>query len=272
MRETRETHSRTGLSVRTFTPGPAPDPAPDRFGGRVPAGAAGRTSGRLPVLLVHGFGSDGHRDWVATGIAPALAATGREVIVPDLRGHGDSPAPSSAAEAGAGALVADLVAVLDAAGVGAFDTVGYSLGARLAWELPAAAPGRPRRTVLGGLGPAEPFQAVRVAALHRAVADGTEPADPFTAAIAGMVRAHGARAAGLARCVEGLRDTPFAPRSWAGEVPPVFVAGEDDMMTRGIERVVGLAEGAELITVPGDHHEVLAGDAFRRTVLEALAG
>ncbi|MVO90550.1 alpha/beta fold hydrolase [Streptomyces sp. p1417] len=248
----RETQSRTGLAVRTFTPG--------------------RASDRPTVLLVHGFGSDGHQDWVATGIAPALAEAGQAVIVPDLRGHGDSPAPSAAGEAGATALVADLLAVLDEAGAGTFDAIGYSLGARLAWELPTAAPGRLRRTVLGGLSPAEPFEAVEVAALHRAVADGTEPADPFTAMIAGMVRAHGDRAAGLALCVEGLRGTPFAPRSWTGDTPPVFVVGKDDMMTRGIERVVDLVEGADLVTVPGEHHEVLAGAAFRRTVLEALTG
>ncbi|WP_149551529.1 alpha/beta fold hydrolase [Streptomyces marokkonensis] len=243
--------SRTGLTVRTFAPA--------------------RTSGRPPVLLVHGFGSDGHRDWVETGIAGALTEAGREVIVPDLRGHGDSPAPSTAGEAGVPRHVTDLVTVLDEAGATAFDVVGYSMGARLAWELPGAAPGRVRRAVLGGLSPVEPFEAVDVEALHRAVADGTEPADPFTGVIAGMVSAHGARAAGLALCVEGLRDTPFAPRSWAGDTPPVFVVGKDDMMTRGIEQVVGLVDGAELATVPGDHHEVLAGAEFRRTVLEVLA-
>ncbi|WP_241990139.1 MULTISPECIES: alpha/beta fold hydrolase [unclassified Streptomyces] len=248
----REIQSRTGLAVRTFTPE--------------------RPAGLPPVLLVHGFGSHGRQDWVDTGIAAALADAGREVFAPDLCGHGDSPAPASAAAAGAPALAAELVAVLDEAGVTEFDVVGYSLGARLSWELPAAAPGRVRRTVLGGLGPGEPFEAVDVPALHRAVAGDAEPADPFTAMIAGMIGAHGDRAAGLAVCVEGLRATPFAPRSWAGSTPPLFVVGADDMMTRGIERVVALAEGAELVTVPGQHHEVLAGEAFRRTVLEALAG
>ncbi|MBB5939329.1 alpha/beta fold hydrolase [Streptomyces zagrosensis] len=244
--------SRTGLTVRTF----APDQA----------------AARPPVLLVHGFGSHGNRDWVETGIARALAAAGRVVIVPDLRGHGDSPAPLAADEVAAPAHVTDLVAVLDEAGADTFDVVGYSLGARLAWELPKTAPGRLRRAVLGGLSPVEPFEAVDVAALHRAVAGGAEPADPFTAAIAGMVRAHGARAAGLALCVEGLRSTPFTPRTWAGRTPPVFVVGKDDAMTRGIEQVVDLLDGAELVTVPGDHLEVLAGAAFRRTVLEVLAG
>ncbi|WP_345608542.1 alpha/beta fold hydrolase [Streptomyces sanyensis] len=243
--------SRTGLAVRTFAPGPAP---------------AG-----LPVLLVHGFGSTGHRDWVETGIAQALARAGRPVLVPDLRGHGDSPAPSSAREAGVAAHVEDLVAVLDEAGAASYDAVGYSLGARLTWELPSATPGRLRRALLGGLVPAEPFAAVDTAALHRAVAEGTEPADPLTSAVAGMVRAHGDRAAGLALCVEGLRETPFAPRSWTGGVPPLLVVGDRDAMTRGIERVADLVDGCELLTVPGDHQGVLTGEAFRRTVLEVLA-
>ncbi|GAA4667046.1 alpha/beta hydrolase [Streptomyces chumphonensis] len=245
-------HSRTGLHVRTFIPG---------------------EDAELPaVLLVHGFGSDGRRDWVDTGIAEALAGTGRVVLVPDLPGHGESPAPSTPGEAGAPTLAAALATVVDEAGAKGFDAVGYSLGARLVWALPEAAPGRVGRTVLGGLSPAEPFEAVDVPALHRAVTEGAEPADPFTAAIAGMVRAHGDRAAGLARCVEGLRATPFAPRSWTGATPPVLVVGEDDVMTRGIERVAGLVDGAELRTVPGDHHGALTGAAFRRTVLDVLAG
>src|SRR5690349_16953100 len=103
----RETESLTGLAVRRFTPE--------------------RPAGLPPVLLVHGFGSDGSRDWVDTGIAAALAEAGREVFVPDLRGHGDSPAPASAAGAGAPALAGELVEVLDEAGVAEFDAVGYSL-------------------------------------------------------------------------------------------------------------------------------------------------
>ncbi|WP_067176729.1 alpha/beta fold hydrolase [Microtetraspora niveoalba] len=246
----------SGLAVRTFVP--------DR-----PAAAP-------PVLLVHGFGSDGEADWVATGVAGALKDAGRTVVVPDLPAHGASPAPGGPAEAGAREIAESLVAALDAAladaGVPAdvFDVAGYSLGARLAWELPAAAPGRVRRTVLGGLNPGEPFEALDIEALHRAVADGTEPGDPFTAAIAGMVRSHGERAAGLATCVEGLRATPFAGGAWSGTVPPLFVVGADDVMTQGIERIVEGVDGAQLVTVPGGHFEVLGGGLFRRTVLTAL--
>ncbi|SFK41620.1 alpha/beta hydrolase fold [Streptosporangium canum] len=223
-----------------------------------------------PVLLLHSFASDGAADWVETGVVAALTGAGRTVVVPDLRGHGDSPAPAAAHECGARAVAEDIVAVLDRAGVTAFDVVGYSLGARLGWELPAAAPGRVRRAVFGGLSPVEPFAAVDVAALHRAVRDGAEPEDPFTAMIAGMVRSCGERAAGLALCVEGLRDTPFEAAPWGGPTPPVFVIGEDDVMTRGIERIVSLVGGAEPIIVPGGHFQVLGGAAFRDTIVRVL--
>ncbi|WEH37054.1 alpha/beta fold hydrolase [Streptomyces sp. AM 4-1-1] len=242
---------REGLAVRTFTPDRPAD---------VP-----------PVLLVHGFGSDGKTDWVDTGMAAALTAAGRTVIVPDLRGHGATPAPATAGDVTADRCADDLLAVLDAAGAGTVDIVAYSLGARLTWALADAAPGRVRRAVLGGLGPAEPFEAVDVTALHRAVAGEEEPADPFTSFIAGMVRAHGEAAAGLALCVEGLRRTPFRPSPWAGPVAPVLVVGTDDMMVRGTDEIIGVLGAAELVTVSGDHQQVLIGDEFRHTVVKVLA-
>ncbi|MFE0154921.1 alpha/beta fold hydrolase [Nonomuraea sp. NPDC059007] len=221
-----------------------------------------------PVLLLHGFASDGQRDWVGTGMADALAATGRRVVVADLPGHGDSAAPVGPAEAGARRIAEALVAVMDD---GVFDVVGYSLGARIAWELPGAAPGRVRRAVLGGLSPSDPFTAVDVEALRRAVAGGPAPADPLTAMIADMVLAQGHRAAGLVTCVEGLRATPFEPGAWTGAEPPVFVAGREDVVVAGIERIVGQVTGARLVTVAGDHVEALSGPGLREVVTTTLA-
>ncbi|MFC4908244.1 alpha/beta fold hydrolase [Actinomadura gamaensis] len=249
----------TGPAVRALPPEP-------------PAGAAADAPvDAPPVLLVHGFGSDGAADWIVPGTAGAIAATGRAVVVPDLAGHGAAPAPASAAEATAPALARDLLAVMDGAGADRFDIVGYSLGARLAWEVVARAPERVERAVLGGLSPAEPFTAVDVAALHRAVTGGDVPDDPFTAAIAGMLRQHGDRARGLALCVEGLRSTPFTGGRWPGRVPPVLVVGENDDLAKGIDGLVEHLGEARLVTVPGGHLEALGGTAFRGAVLDALA-
>ena len=43
-----------------------------------------------PVVLLHGFLMTAHEAWVRPGIAERIAAAGRRVIMPDLRGHGCS--------------------------------------------------------------------------------------------------------------------------------------------------------------------------------------
>ncbi len=217
-----------------------------------------------PVLLVHGFASDGHTDWITTGWPAALTAAGREVLVPDLPGHGSSPAP--AGSLGAVAITGELTRLVS--GLSEVDVVGYSLGARLAWELPAQAP--VRRLVLAGVSPFEPFGAVDVAAALAFADGGKAPADPLTGMIAHMITAPGRNPAALARCIEDLRAEPFSPVAGAVSVPTRFVAGTDDPISQGIETLAELVPGASLVRVPGDHGGALRGPEFKAAVLEFL--
>jgi pimeloyl-ACP methyl ester carboxylesterase len=85
-------------------------------------------SGEGPaVLLVHGIGSS-RRTWDA--VAPALTASGHEVVRLDLRGFGDSVSPPG--EFAMGDFVRDLVAFVDAMELGTFHLVGHSLGGMIA--------------------------------------------------------------------------------------------------------------------------------------------
>lgn len=82
-----------------------------------------------PLLALHGLGSSGHA-W-----EPVLAglAAGRRVIVPDLPGHGVSPAEGdSGTFAG---LVRSVAEWLAAEGLTGMDMVGSSLGGRIVVEL-----------------------------------------------------------------------------------------------------------------------------------------
>ncbi|WP_029947400.1 alpha/beta fold hydrolase [Leifsonia aquatica] len=222
-----------------------------------------------PVLLLHGFASSARADFGAW--AELLADAGRDAYLIDLPGHGDSPAIAGTA-ATTDAVVAALASTVDALGAERVDVIGYSLGARLAWELPAAT-GRVRRLVLGGLSPFEPFAGVDVVAVARAV-DGEPPADPFAGMMAGMVSGPGRDTDSLLALIAGLGSQPFAPEDPAAtrpDVPTLFVAGADDAMTQGLEGLTAIVPDARLVRVPGDHLGALASSEFRAAALTFLA-
>ncbi|SDZ43057.1 alpha/beta fold hydrolase [Herbiconiux ginsengi] len=94
-----------------------------------------------PVILLHGFPYDveSYRE-----VAPRLAAEGRRVIVPYLRGHGptrflDPETPRSGQQA---ALGADVVEVMDALDIPRAVLAGYDWGGRAACVAAALQPDR----------------------------------------------------------------------------------------------------------------------------------
>ncbi|MCP3426112.1 hydrolase [Rothia sp. AR01] len=151
---------------------------------------------------------------------------------------------------------------------GAFDVIAYSLGARLAWELPGATP-RVRRMVLGGISPREPFGAIDAAALREVLAGG-EPADPLTGQIGAMIAAPGRDTESLIEVIRGLAAEPFDPREAAPRIPVLLVAGRDDVVAQGIEELAGLLPHGELQRVPGDHRVALTGPELRDAALDFL--
>ncbi|MHA7306869.1 alpha/beta fold hydrolase [Arthrobacter sp. TMN-49] len=93
-----------------------------------------------PILLVHGSALS-KAIWRGFGYTLALREH-FQVIAMDLRGHGLSGKPSTPAAYAMDTLVADALAVLDAAGAPRAHYGGYSVGARLGFALAVAAPER----------------------------------------------------------------------------------------------------------------------------------
>ncbi len=101
------------------------------------------------VLLVHGFPDSGA---VWRKQVPALVAAGYRVIVPDLRGCGESDAPRQTRAYRIEALSADLAALLDALGVAKVKLVAHDWGAVIGWNFCMNYPDRVERYVALSVG------------------------------------------------------------------------------------------------------------------------
>jgi 3-oxoadipate enol-lactonase len=220
-----------------------------------------------PVVLIHAFSVD-RRMW-----APQVAALERRfrVIRYDLRGHGNSAAPSEPY-----APHEDLKSVLDAVGAGRATLIGLSAGSTLAIDFAIAYPDRVRRLVLASPGlnghvPSPPLTWTQ--SVFQAASRGdTEDAAKLWAATP-IMAVHGSAAA--ADTVRSLvmsnrrlwtfRTNPARPLappaiSRLAEIrsPTLVVLGDRDLPH--IKEVAGLLakgiEGARLVTIPAAGHIV----------------
>lgn len=104
-----------------------------------------------PLLLLHGLFSSAHVNWIKYGNAQVLAEAGFEVIMPDLRAHGESEAPHDRDAYPEDVLVEDLGLLVVQLGLVDYDLGGFSLGARTSVRGVLAGL-TPRKLVLGGMG------------------------------------------------------------------------------------------------------------------------
>ena len=187
--------------------------------------------GERPVLLVHGFASDGRRNWIDTGWPRAL--DGRGVVTVDLRGHGQSDKPETGYTPGN--LADDVAAVLDALDLSTVDAITYSMGGLVGWEL--ARRGRVRKLVLGGND-------------GRAVSkQDIEPLD------------------GPAACAEGIAGHGI---DGTATVPVLVVAGEADEIASAAGDFAARI-GAEFVPVPKrNHFNAVSSRVFKQAAADFL--
>lgn len=221
-----------------------------------------------PVVLLHGSVLS-RAIWRGLGYLDPLAAA-HTVIRIDFRGHGRSGAPHEAAAYSQEAFVADLLAVLDAEGVGRASLMGYSLGARVALSTALAHPGRVRRLVsLGGSASAQhgAVDSVFFPGVIDAVRDGGMEAFCSGQGLGPEVegrRARATRTAFLAadhRAVAALFTatdaTPGVPDEILADctVPALWMAGtEDHPRFEESQHAAALMPDAEFMPLPGRDH------------------
>lgn len=117
-----------------------------------------------PVVLLHGFPDTG-RMWRYQ--VEVLAASGFQVVVPDLRGYGGSGKPDAVEDYSVLLLAGDVLAILDHLGIERAHLVGHDWGAALAWAMASLVPDRVDHLVALSVGHPMAFRAVGLEQLQK---------------------------------------------------------------------------------------------------------
>jgi 2-succinyl-6-hydroxy-2,4-cyclohexadiene-1-carboxylate synthase len=251
--------------------------------------------GGPPLLLLHGF-SGSARAW--DDVRPLLREHAR-VIVPDLIGHGRSPAPDDPGRYTLEWCVRDLEHVLEALDVDQADVLGYSMGGRVALRLAVDAPARVRTLLLESASPglddavaraqrqrADEQLALRLEehGIERFVAEWErQPLLALAEHVAPAIRAahHQQRLSnsprGLANSLRGMgagRQRPLWAALASLSMPTFVLVGEHDMRYRAIaQRMLTALPNGDLTVAPHAGHTVHLDqpDVFVRWTLSALS-
>jgi len=223
-----------------------------------------------PLMLIHGYLGTAQAGWIDSGMAGRIAGHGYRVILPDLRGHGDSARPHEAAAYPPDALADDGLALIQHLGLTGYDLGGYSLGGRTVVRMLArgAAPGR---AVVGGQGLEAIIHAVGRGTRFRHVLSNFgafQPGSPEQA-MEDWITASGGDPAALVRVLDTFVDTPVAALAQI-MVPVLVLTGAGDGHNDSAAALAGALADGHYLMLPGDHGTAFHSPQFETAVIGFL--
>lgn len=226
------------------------------------------------VLCVHGFASSCRDNWVSTGWVRDLTRGGFRVLGVDQRGHGASDKPDDPRAYAMDSLVGDLVAVLDTHLLDSVLYAGYSLGARVGWQLAVNSPEHVERAVLGGIPDGRPLARLQIDQARAYAERGVPVEDRVTSnyvTLAERVPGNDLRA--LVALAEGMRlgdadpDTAHPPQQQV-----LFATGSEDAILERSRLLAAATPRGEFVELPDRHHFNAPGSrVFRQAAREFFA-
>jgi pimeloyl-ACP methyl ester carboxylesterase len=206
-----------------------------------------------PVMLIHGYFSDAKTNWLRYGHAAAVAAEGFRVIMPDLRGHGDSAKPHDAASYPPDALMRDGLALVAHLRLTDYDLGGYSLGARTTVRMLANG-AAPARVVLSGMGLAGITSTAGRGGYFRNVLTnlGSFERGSREWLTEAFLKTTKGDPEALLRVLDTFVDTPRAELD-AITQPALVAAGAEDDDNGSAQDLADALPGGRYVEVPGNH-------------------
>jgi len=225
----------------------------------------------IPVLLIHGFASTAHTNWVFPGWFKTLGEAGYRVLALDNRGHGLSAKPYDEDAYSPELMASDAAAVLEDAGITSAHIFGYSMGARNTAFLALSRPGLIKSVVFGGLG--------------MGMVDGVGDWDPIAKALLApsleevtdrrgrMFRAFaeqtGSDRKALAACISKSRKLVALDDLELITQPALVGVGTTDDIAGSGEEFAALLPNGRHFAIKGRDHMLAVGDkTFKSAVLE----
>jgi pimeloyl-ACP methyl ester carboxylesterase len=226
-----------------------------------------------PVLLIHGFASNGRVNWVATGWVKTLLDGGFRVIIMDNRGHGESEKLYNPDLYSSPEMAEDARRLLDHLQIRRAHVMGYSMGARIAAFLTINHPSRVGAAIIAGLG----SRMITGIGGGAEIARGLEAASllDVTDVSARVFRVFAEQTRGdlkaLAACIKTSRVKITEEMLATIRVPVLVVVGENDDVAGEIEPLLAAIPGATGVTLPRRNHMSAVGDKqYKEAVLTFL--
>lgn len=216
-----------------------------------------------PVLLIHGFASNGRVNWVNPGWVDGLTAAGFRVIFMDNRGHGESEKIYDPAAYPAASMAEDASRLLDHLGIEQAAVMGYSMGARISAFLTLHHPARVARVIFAGMAArlmtgvagSDQIAAALEAPSLRDVAD--REGRMFRA----FAEQTGSDLKALAACMRSGRARITADALAAIRVPVLVWAGDQDEIAGEVGTLTRIIPGAQGLVLNNRNHMNAVGDA-----------
>jgi pimeloyl-ACP methyl ester carboxylesterase len=221
-------------------------------------------------VLLHGLFSNADMNWIRFGHAAEIAGRGFRVIMPELRGHGDSAAPHDPACYPPDVLVRDGSELIAHLGLDDYDLGGYSLGARTAARMVITG-ARPRRLVISGMGLMGMLDTGRRAGHFRKILTGLgthERGSPEWLAEA-FLKTTGGDPRAMLPLLDSFVDSTEAELRSIG-VRTLVVCGAEDRDNGPAEALAELLPDGRYVEVPGNHMSAVTRPELGRAFADFL--
>ena len=217
------------------------------------------------VLLIHGFINSG-ASWERTTLKKELLEKGYRVVVPDLRGNGNSDKPQEDIAYQDDAEVKDLIHLMEHLHIKQYNAVGYSRGSIVLAKLLTREPNI-KKAVLGGMGidftnPEWDRRIMFMEAFDGNITEVTAGAVDYAKSIGADLRSlHLQQKYQPVTSVEELASV---------KTKVLVIAGDKDLDNGNPELLKNTFKKSKLIIVPGDHNGTYKTEEFSGAILNFL--